>query len=462
MEPLTLPEPDELTLVEHALVSSPLSEPGVSTRHGKSARAWAPVDHENRVSYATLPGAGLAIIAPLSYGVTLDGIERAPGQQQFLGAMAAGSYLVTYDQRGSGDSAAAGPSSSWEERGDDLWQVADASGIERAVLYGVADAGYTVVQAALKQPDRVLAMIFNFVPPTFAASSATDGVLAERTQHWFDATADAPKGHALAMMEDFGIAAGDAAELIEAWEPTVSPSALVQTQRLIVSANIQPLLPELVQPALVIEPQRRTMFGGWGDAFSSLLPNARLVRPARGVETLGVIHGFLSLLAVDLGRRASQLSPSLSHALVSSEQSMRDLRRIAVAVDDDVASARAVELACRLGEAQRSEIALIHVVRVPYALPLDSPPSELVKRGERALSLGDAIVQRHGLPPPKRRLIRGRTIAGSILSTAEELSADLIVVANRGAADRSTSSSEVVDELVRRAPGKVVVDRASL
>ncbi|HYM14479.1 MAG TPA: universal stress protein, partial [Dehalococcoidia bacterium] len=94
--------------------------------------------------------------------------------------------------------------------------------------------------------------------------------------------------------------------------------------------------------------------------------------------------------------------------------------------------------------------------------PLDSPPNELVKRGERALSLGDAIVQRHGLPPPRRRLIGGRTIAGSILSTAEELNADLIVVANRGAADGSTSSSEVVDELLRRAPGKILVDRAGL
>ncbi|HYM14226.1 MAG TPA: alpha/beta fold hydrolase [Dehalococcoidia bacterium] len=459
MDQLARPQEEALVPGERASVLPPPREQGVPA-YGKSGRAWATVDNKNRVAYTTLPGPGLAIIDPLSYGVTLDGIDAAVGQAQFLSAMASGSYLVAYDQRGFGDSAAADAPDSWEQLADDLWRVADAAGVERAVLYGVANAGYTVVHAALRQPDRVLGMIFNFVPPTFAASSATEGVPPERTRYWFDVTEGAPKGHPLAMMEDFGIGIGDAVELIKAWETTASERALLQTGRLIADADIRQILPLLLQPALAIEPQRRAMFHGWGEGISSLLPNARVVRPARGIETLGAIHGFLSVLAVDLGRGASQLSPSLSQALVSSEQSMREMRRIAVAVDDDVASARAVELACRLGEAQRSEIALIHVVPVPYALSLGNPPSDLVKRGERALSLGDAIVQRHGLPPAKRRLVRGRTIAASILATAEELGSNLIVVANKGTADGTSSSSEVVGELLRRAPGKVVVDRA--
>ncbi|HYM14141.1 MAG TPA: universal stress protein [Dehalococcoidia bacterium] len=422
-------------------------------------RAFAEARDGGRLAYAAQPGAGLAIIDPLSYGVTLDGIEAAPGQGQFLHAMAAGSYLVTYDQRGAGASAAAGPPASWEERGDDLWRVADAAGVERAVLYGVADAGHTVVHAAIQQPDRVLAIIFNFVPPSFSAATPVEGVLAERAQGWFGGDGE-PRRDAVAMMQAFGIAESDAAHLIDAWQATVTSASLEATRRLLASADIRPLLPRLTQPTLVLEPQRTTMFRGWGTGIAALLPDARLARPARGIEALGTIHGFLSLLEVELGRRASELSPALGRALLSSEQSMRELHRIAVAVDDDVTSARAVELACRLGEAQRSEIALIHVVPVPYALSLGNPPSDLVKRGERALSLGDAIVQRHGLPPAKRRLVRGRTIAASILATAEELGSNLIVVANKGTADGTSSSSEVVGELLRRAPGKVVVDRA--
>lgn len=261
-------------------------------------------------------------------------------------------------------------------------------------------------------------------------------------------------------MEDFGIALTDADELVKSWDATTSAATIDHLQRLIASADVGPLLARLPQPALVIEPARHPLFQGWGDSLAGLLPNARVARPARGIQALGTIHGFLSMLSLDLGRHASQLSPTLSRALLSGERAMRDVRRIAVAVDDDVISARAVELACRLGEAQRAEIALIHVVQVPYTLPLDQPPRERIRQGERALSLGAAIVERHGLPPVKRRLVPGRSIAGSILSATEELHADLIVLANRGKSDRSAAGSDVIDELVRRAPGKIIIDRA--
>ncbi len=431
-----------------------------SERSRGAPYAWVAVGEQERLAYRVLAGAGLTIVDPLRYGVTLDAIAAAPGQQQFLSAMAAGFCLMMYDQRGSGGSARAGASSSWEERADDLWRVADDAGVERAVLYGVADAGHTVAHAALRQPERALGLIFNFVPLSFAASSAREGVARERVEPWFGA-AGASRWSALSMMEDFGIAASDATESINAWGATAQPGVLAQTQRLIASSELRSVLPRLAQPALVIEPQRRAMFLGWGESLAALLPNGRVARPARGIEMLGTIHAFLALLTADYGRRASQLSPALSRAVTRGEQSMRETRRIAVAVDDDVAAARAVELACRLGETQRAEIALIHVVHVPYALPLDQPPRDEVRRGERALSLGDAIVQRHGLPPPQRRLVRGRSVAGSILMTAEALGSDLIVIADRGATHRSGAGrSEVVDELLRRAPGKVVVDRA--
>src|SRR5690242_2670587 len=66
-------------------------------------------------------GHGLAIISPLSFGVTNEGLSHAPGQSAFLDALASGFDLITYDQRGSGQSHDAGAALDWEQLGTDLW-----------------------------------------------------------------------------------------------------------------------------------------------------------------------------------------------------------------------------------------------------------------------------------------------------------------------------------------------------
>lgn len=200
------------------------------------------------------------------------------------------------------------------------------------------------------------------------------------------------------------------------------------------------------------------MLNTLGDALAVLLPRARVVYPSRGIETIGAIHAFLAVLTSGIGRQASRLSPELSATVESSEQSVGQLRHIVVAVDDDVVSGRAVELACRLGEAQKAEIVLIHVIEVPYALPLDQPPEEATRRGERALGLGKAIVDRHPLASCKSRLVMGRSVAGAVVQTAEEEAADLIVVSDSDGGRHGTGSGPVVSEVLRRAPGKVLVN----
>src|ERR1700674_781826 len=211
-----------------------------------------------------------------------------------------------------------------------------------------------------------------------------------------------------------------------------------------------------------MQPGRRDLFRGWGEAMAALLPNARLVYPSRGLEAIGAMHAFLAVLTSDIGREASRLSPEVSATVESSEQSVGELQRIAVAVDDDVLSGRAVELACRLGEAQKAEIVLIHVIEVPYARPLDQPTDEAIERGERALELGKAIVERHRLASCKPRLVMGRSVASSIVRTAEEEAADLIVVSTSEDGRDGARSSPVVSEVLRRAPGKVLVNSGSV
>jgi nucleotide-binding universal stress UspA family protein len=189
-----------------------------------------------------------------------------------------------------------------------------------------------------------------------------------------------------------------------------------------------------------------------------MLPRATLVRPMRGIQALGAMHAFLSMLAADVGPLASTISAEQSAAMSEGERTIAGWRLIAVAVDDDARSAHAVELACRLGASQHAGIVLMHVLPVPYSRPLDGPDAAAVARGEQALRLGEAIVERYALHA-ERQLVPARSVAGGIVATARACEADLIVLPRRSG-DADPSCEDVAEEVVRRAGGRVIVDQS--
>ena len=422
--------------------------------------AYAPLPTGGQLAYRTLPGFGLAIVHPLIYGTTLEGLHLAPAQLQFLEAMSAGHLLASYDQRGMGRSAEAGVSKSWEERGADLWAVADAAGIERAVLYGVGDGGHTIAWAALQQPERVLGLIFNRVPPCFNATPGENvGVPRELMEAWFSIDATHPFGRPHALMEAIGITHDEALTLAREWMREAHPNAVLAEAELLRIADLRPILPRLQAPALILAPKARPTLGAWAQALAERLPHARVVRPESGGETLGAIHAFLAVRATDVGRLASMLPPALSPTLAASQRAVAQLRRIVVPVDVDVDTGRAVELACRLGQPQRAEIILAHVIAVPHVLPLDHPLPEAMLRAERALALGQAIVAEHDLHASKR-ILRDRSVAGAIVRLVREEEADLIVMEISGDPGMPDSTlGRTAQEILRRAPCEVLLDR---
>lgn len=435
-----------------AVPAAPLREPSLNGRAVIAADGVS-------LHFAERAGHGIAIVSPLSQGTTLAGLEHAFSQRAFLNAAGAGHQLVLYDQRGAGGSADAGPQS-WERRAADLWAVADAAGVERAVLYGVFDGGHTIAHAAAQQPDRLLGLIFNRVPLAFTGEPGdTATVPLAELERWFRAGPTAPFGDPLALMAALGINEADATALIDAWSPTVTPAALAVQETLFHAADLRPLLPTLTAPALFIAPQRRPAMQRWGEAGAALLPGARLVRPENAGETLGTMHAFLTIVGAASGRMGSRLPAALSDTLSDSRRSIGALRRFVVPVDPNVASGRAVELACRLGEAQKAEIVLVHVVCVPHVLPLDHPLPEATRRGERALTLGHVIAAEHGLPC-RTWLLQERSAAGGIVRLARQERADLIVMAlGEQAPGDEDRISKTAQEVLRRAPCEVLIDR---
>jgi len=354
------------------------------------------------------------------------------------------------------------------------------------VLYGVFDAGHTIAYAAAMHPERVLGLVFNRVPlhfdaaagasPTLpggdspalwldrmpraqgrASQTSNEGISSADLDLWFHPNGAPQTAGLAAMMETIGIGSHDAGMLVAGWERTSSAEAASAQEALLRGSDLRPLLARLDLPAMVLAPARRPTPAAWGKALCALLPRGRLVTAENGGETLGAMHSFLAVLSSSAGKRASRISTEMSGTMNASTRSVGSLRRIVVPVDPNVTSGRAVELACRLGEAQQAEILLVHVLAVPRTLALDHPLPEARRRGERALALGEAIAAEHGMHSTAC-LLTGRVVADSILRLARDEAADLIVMAQSNAAGVQEEISRTVQEVVRRSPCEVIID----
>ena len=176
---------------------------------------------------------------------------------------------------------------------------------------------------------------------------------------------------------------------------------------------------------------------------------------------VGLAVAFMGAMAW-LFRWMFAVPPLVSREVAAARGSVTALRRILVPVVEAVASERAVELACRLGEAQKAEIIVLHVVEVPLTLPLGAPMEQEERRGQAALDTACAIVSRHGLRCI-HMIIPDRHAADGILRVAGDQGADVIVLGlgekRRIMPDQIGRTSR---EVLRRAHCEVVIDKAPI
>jgi len=154
-----------------------------------------------------------------------------------------------------------------------------------------------------------------------------------------------------------------------------------------------------------------------------------------------------------------RVPPAVPHEVAVVRHSVAAMQRILVPVSSKVASERAVELACRLGAAQRSEILLTYVIEVPFTLSLGAAMPAEEARGQEALRTARFIVEQHGLPV-RTRLIPHRQVWGGILHLAQEERVDAIVMsAGAGRPGQGEGIGRTAQEVLRRAGCEVLIDR---
>ncbi|MGQ9625820.1 MAG: universal stress protein [Anaerolineae bacterium] len=154
-----------------------------------------------------------------------------------------------------------------------------------------------------------------------------------------------------------------------------------------------------------------------------------------------------------------RVPPAVPREVAAVRRSVAAMQRILVPVSGKMASERAVELACRLGEAQKAEIVLAYIMEVPFTLSLDAPVPVEEAKGQEALRTARFIVEQHGLPV-KTKLIPHRYAWSGILDLAREEIADAIVM---GVGARHPGPREeigrTIQEVLRRAECEVILDK---
>ncbi len=104
------------------------------------------------ISYTDSGGEGPVVV--FSHGFLMD---HTMFDQQ-VSALAPRYRVITWDQRGHGDTRATGPFTYWDSAADML-ALLDQLGVERAVLAGMSQGGFLSLRAALTAPDRVRALV---------------------------------------------------------------------------------------------------------------------------------------------------------------------------------------------------------------------------------------------------------------------------------------------------------------
>jgi len=156
-----------------------------------------------------------------------------------------------------------------------------------------------------------------------------------------------------------------------------------------------------------------------------------------------------------------RVPPTLPLPAVKVHGSVEALHKILVPIVEAIPSERAVELACRLGNSKKADLVLVHVIVVPYTMPLNAVMPEREKIAQQALELGCVIAGRYGTHV-QTRIVRHRSAAEGILHVADEEKVDAIML---GVGIKSRVPGEwgkTSQEILNRANCEVLLDKVPM
>ena len=171
---------------------------------------------------------------------------------------------------------------------------------------------------------------------------------------------------------------------------------------------------------------------------------------------LAVLFGALmGALLVWMFRVPAPIAQEVARA----RRSVSGIKRIMVPTRGAEHDERAVELACRLGQEQQSQIVLTYVLEIPLTLSLNTPLPQEEEKAQKAMQRSTEIVELHHLEAIPR-VERDRQAGRGILRIAQDLGVDLVVIGmNPARSHFADPLGRTTETLLRNANFEVIVDK---
>lgn len=149
----------------------------------------------------------------------------------------------------------------------------------------------------------------------------------------------------------------------------------------------------------------------------------------------------------------------VGEAAAKARHSLFAVKKILVPTSGHHYSERGVELACRLGHEQKSDIFLAYIMEIPRTMPLGIPLPDLEEKAKEALERAESIVVLHGLRTDKM-IHRARIAGEEIARIAKEKDVDMIVLGIRSQVGLTENIlGRTSDVILRHAPCEVIIDK---
>jgi nucleotide-binding universal stress UspA family protein len=190
------------------------------------------------------------------------------------------------------------------------------------------------------------------------------------------------------------------------------------------------------------------------------VPVAQATDSALVLNPWGVLlAAVFALLIAGLLLWMFRVPAPIAQEVARARRSVSGIRKILVPTRGAQHDERAVELACRLGQEQKSEIILTYILEIPLTLSLNTPLPEEEEKAERAMQRSVEIVKLHNLEVIPR-VERDRQAGRGILRTARDLDVDLVVIGmNPARSHFADPLGRTTETLLRNANFEVIVDK---
>jgi len=111
-----------------------------------------------------------------------------------------------------------------------------------------------------------------------------------------------------------------------------------------------------------------------------------------------------------------------------------------------------VQMACEIAKLHGADVTAIHVVEVPFSLPLETPLSHRTMVAESILKRAEAIGREFNIGL-KLRIVNARTVDTAILELIEKEHFDLLVLGAKMTGSGATKGAgPVVEKILKSAP----------